>query len=131
MLIFGLTAASSSKVLPIFSEHYAFLTLVAFCRVFRIGQESETFVTRFIINKSVDDRLERMQKHKDRVISTAMDDSTVASKLSAQDVMRLFGEVKFDKKTKKPYIAMDEDERLDAILPPLSDDEGDEIAWRK
>lgn len=72
-----------------------------------------------------------MQKHKEKIIHGALDDRTITSKLSVQEVMRLFGEVMIDKKTKKPFIAMDDDEKLDAILPPLADDEDDHVAWKK
>lgn len=99
------------------------LILQAFCRVWRIGQEDETFVTRFIVNDTVDDRLEQMQKQKEKIVGAAMDDRSITSKLSAQDVMRLFGEVQIDKQTKRPFIALDDDEKLDAILPLVEDDE--------
>ena len=130
-MIFGSIAAWRSKVSKIQGYLSLSLTVQAFCRVFRIGQESETFATRFLINDSVDDKLEQMQKHKRQIIGAAMDDRTVTKKLSVQEVMRLFGEVKFDRKTKKPYIAMDDDEKVDAIVPPLADDVEDSIAWRK
>ena len=91
------------------------LTFQAFCRVFRIGQESETFITRFIIKDSVDEKLQEMQIRKDAIISTAMNDRKALSSLSVEDLMRLFGEVKFDK-NKRPFIAMDDDEKLDSIL---------------
>lgn len=84
-----------------------------------------------MIENSVDDRLEDLQKHKDQIIGAAIDDRSVSSKLSVHELMRLFGEVQVDKKTQRPFIAMDDDERLDAILPPVPDDEDDPIAWRK
>ena len=96
-----------------------------------MGQEDETFVTRFIVNDTVDDRLEQMQKHKEVIVGGAIDDRSVTSKLSLHEVMRLFGEVQFDKRTKKPFIALDDDEKLDAILDPVPEGEEDPIAWRK
>lgn len=66
-----------------------------------------------------------MQQHKEKIVGAALDDRSIVSKLSVQEVMRLFGDVYLDKKTKKPFIAMDDDEKLDAILPPLRDDEED------
>ena len=75
----------------------------------------------------MDDRLEAMQKRKERIIGAAMDDRDVLTKLSATEVMRLFGEVMIDKNTKRPFIAIEDDERLDAILPPPRDDEDDPI----
>ncbi|KAL9102688.1 MAG: hypothetical protein Q9163_002179 [Psora crenata] len=99
----------------------------AFCRVFRIGQQSETFVTRFLVKDTVDERLEEMQEHKKRVIGDALDDRAILSKLSARDIMQLFGDIRINGRTKRPYIAMEDDERLDAILPPLPDEEEDPI----
>ena len=72
-----------------------------------------------------------MQKRKEKIIGGALDDRSITSKLSVQEVMRLFGEVHIDKETKKPFLVMDDDEKLDAILPPLADDKEDHIAWRK
>lgn len=88
---------------------------VAFCRVFRIGQASETWITRFIVLKSADEKLMEMQLKKNALISAAMDDKGAMSRLSVEDVMRLFGEVQFDK-NKKPFIALAANEKLDSIL---------------
>lgn len=52
-----------------------------------------------------------MQEFKDRIVGAAIDDRSVMSKLS-QEVMRLFGDVQFDKKTKRPFIALEDNEKL-------------------
>lgn len=91
------------------------LTNVAFCRVFRIGQKSETWITRFIVQNSADEKLMEMQLKKNALIGAAMDDKDMMSKLTVEEVMRLFGEVRFDK-NQKPFIAMEHNEKLDSIL---------------
>ena len=101
--------------------------LKAFCRLWRIGQEDETFITRFVIRNSIDDKLESMQKHKEKLVGGAIDDKNVTANLSVQEVMQLFGDVQFDKKTKRPFIVLDEDEMLDSIIPPVADDQDDPL----
>lgn len=46
----------------------------AFCRVFRIGQQDETFMTRMCVKETVDERLIEMQKNKQREIDEVMED---------------------------------------------------------
>lgn len=87
----------------------------AFCRVFRIGQKSETWITKFIVEDSADEKLMEMQLKKNALIGAAMDDKEMMFKLTVEEVMRLFGEVRFDK-NKKPFIVMGDDEKLDSIL---------------
>ena len=91
------------------------LTAPAFCRVFRIGQTSETFITRFIVNKSADEKLVEMQMKKNALISQAMDDKSIMSKLTVEDILRLFGEVKLDRND-KPFIDLEDDEKIDRLF---------------
>lgn len=46
----------------------------AFCRVFRIGQKEETFMSRLCVKNTVDDRLLQMQKRKQIEIESVMND---------------------------------------------------------
>ena len=46
----------------------------AFCRVFRIGQQNETFMTRICVKDTVDERLIEMQRAKQKEIDRVMDD---------------------------------------------------------
>lgn len=46
----------------------------AFCRVFRIGQESETFITRLVVRETVDEKNQVMQDEKSKEIEAAIDD---------------------------------------------------------
>ena len=46
----------------------------AFCRVFRIGQKEETFMSRLCVKDTVDERLIQMQERKQTEIEAVMDD---------------------------------------------------------
>ena len=111
----GLNLTMASKVVCIDLWFNSCMEQQAFCRVFRIGQGSETFITRFVVNKSADNKLMEMQLKKNVLIGQAMDDKSVMSKLTVNDILRLFGEVKHDK-NRRPFIHLDEDEKLDTLF---------------
>ena len=111
----GLNLTMASKVVCIDLWFNSCIEQQAFCRVFRIGQESETFITRFVVNKSADGKLVDMQLKKNALIGQAMDDKSVMSKLTINEILRLFGEVKFDK-DRRPFIHLDDDEKLDSLF---------------
>jgi SNF2 family DNA or RNA helicase len=46
----------------------------AFCRVFRIGQNSETYMSRLCVKKTVDARLIAIQERKHKEINGVMED---------------------------------------------------------
>ncbi len=46
----------------------------AFCRVFRIGQQDETFMSRMCVKNTVDERVIEMQTRKQREIDGVMED---------------------------------------------------------
>lgn len=46
----------------------------AFCRVFRIGQKEETYMSRLCVKNTVDQRLVAMQERKKREIDEVMQD---------------------------------------------------------
>lgn len=52
----------------------------AFCRVFRIGQKEETFMSRLCVKDTIDERLIEMQERKQKEIDEVMEDD--GSKLS-------------------------------------------------
>ena len=95
--------------------HEITLTAPAFCRVFSIGQTSETFITRFIVDKPADKKLVEVQMEKNALISQAMDDKSVMSKLTVEDILRLFGEVSLDRNN-KPFVDLEDDEKLDRLF---------------
>jgi SNF2 family DNA or RNA helicase len=46
----------------------------AFCRVFRIGQKAETYMSRLCVKDTVDSRLIAMQERKKKEINEVMED---------------------------------------------------------
>ncbi len=81
--------------------------VTAFCRVHRIGQIHDTYITRFKVEDSVDDRLLAVQERKKQLISAAIDNKTVLSQLSLGELMDLFGPVSY--KDGKPFILVDDE----------------------
>ncbi|KAI4199693.1 MAG: hypothetical protein LQ350_004415 [Teloschistes chrysophthalmus] len=96
----------------------------AFCRVFRIGQQSETFIKRFVVKNTVDERLQQMQKKKAEAIRQAIDDEKMLEALSVQDLMSLFGKVAYDDEH-RPYIRVNDKDDEDENAFVLVDDEGE------
>lgn len=47
----------------------------AFCRVFRIGQKEETFMSRLCVKDTIDSKLVAMQERKQKEIDGVMEDS--------------------------------------------------------
>lgn len=52
----------------------------AFCRVFRIGQKDTTFMTRFCVKNTVDQRLIDMQERKNKEIDEVFEDDGTRTK---------------------------------------------------
>ncbi|KAL8832225.1 MAG: hypothetical protein Q9191_000395 [Dirinaria sp. TL-2023a] len=92
----------------------------AFCRVYRIGQTSETIITRFIVQDTVDEKLIEMQERKREEISKAMDENKILQKMTVQELMELFGPVKTDNDG-APFIYVEEDLDSDSdhLIPEL------------
>ena len=111
----GLNLTMASKVVCIDLWFNSSIEQQAFCRIFRIGQESETFITRVVVNGSADSKLIDMQLRKDALIGQAMDDKSIMSKLTINDILRLFGEISFDKDS-RPFIHLADDEKLDSLF---------------
>ena len=81
----------------------------AFCRVFRFGQTQQTFLTRFCVRNTVDERLIEMQERKQKEIDSVMkeDIAAKAGKLELRDLMRLFGNL-IDDSEGRPFILVDD-----------------------
>jgi len=45
----------------------------AFCRVYRFGQADQTYLTRFCVRRTVDERLIKMQERKQKEIDSVME----------------------------------------------------------
>ena len=84
------------------------LIVEAFARVHRIGQKQETYITRCVVEDTVDERLIEMQEAKREIISTAMDDRSVMANLTLPELLKLFGPVAYDENS-KPFILVDDD----------------------
>ena len=67
----------------------------AFCRIYRIGQDEETCLTRFCVKDTVDEAMLNMQSSKQIEIDDIFDDENNAGskRLSLKDLLRIFGEV--------------------------------------
>ena len=59
----------------------------AYCRVFRLGQDKETEVVRFVAENTVDDKLLAMQRKKCQEINGVMDP---AKQLTHKELLQLF-----------------------------------------
>lgn len=70
----GLNLTMASKVIMIDPWWNQASEQQAFCRVFRIGQEDETFMTRMCVRDTVDERLIEMQQNKQQEIDNVMED---------------------------------------------------------
>lgn len=68
----------------------------AFCRVFRIGQRRETRMTRFVVENTIDAAMMEMKERKEMEIDTVMENPRLKEKLTVEELMRMFGEVRTD-----------------------------------
>lgn len=70
----GLNLTMASKVIMIDPWWNSASEQQAFCRVFRIGQKEETFMSRLCVKDTVDERLVEMQERKEAEIEAIMND---------------------------------------------------------
>lgn len=70
----GLNLTMASKVIIIDPWWNQASEQQAFCRVFRIGQQDETLMSRMCVKGTVDERLLAMQKRKQDEIDEVMED---------------------------------------------------------
>jgi SNF2 family DNA or RNA helicase len=70
----GLNLTMASKVIMIDPWWNSASEQQAFCRVFRIGQREETFMSRLCVKNTIDQRLIEMQEHKQHEIASVMED---------------------------------------------------------
>ncbi|KAI8942436.1 hypothetical protein NX059_000506 [Plenodomus lindquistii] len=103
----GLNLTMASKVIMMDPWWNSASEQQAFCRVFRIGQKEETFMSRICVKNTVDQQLINMQKRKDAEIEAVMEDGgKTKSKMSIRDLMRLFGNLDDDSEG-RPFIMVD------------------------
>ncbi|KAF2273008.1 uncharacterized protein EI97DRAFT_425181 [Westerdykella ornata] len=100
----GLNLTMASRVIMVDPWWNSAAEQQAFCRVFRIGQANPTFMTRFCVRNTVDERIISMQERKQAEIDEIMeDDGTRTKRLKLRDIMRLFGPVSEDSEG-RPFI---------------------------
>ncbi|KAI4704056.1 hypothetical protein J4E81_001120 [Alternaria sp. BMP 2799] len=103
----GLNLTMASKVIMIDPWWNSASEQQAFCRVFRIGQLEETFMSRLCVKNTVDEHLIGMQDRKDKEIAAIMeDDGKTMKKMDTRTLMRLFGNLEEDPDG-KPFIMVD------------------------
>ncbi|KAH7088900.1 SNF2 family N-terminal domain-containing protein [Paraphoma chrysanthemicola] len=103
----GLNLTMASRVIMVDPWWNSASEQQAFCRVFRIGQKEETYMSRLCVKNTVDTRLMDMQERKEKEISEVMeDDGERMKKMSIVDLMRLFGNLDEDAEG-KPFILVD------------------------
>lgn len=71
----GLNLTMASKVIMVDPWWNSASEQQAFCRVFRIGQKEETFMSRLCVKDTIDSKLVAMQERKQKEIDGVMEDS--------------------------------------------------------
>ncbi|KAF1919601.1 SNF2 family N-terminal domain-containing protein [Ampelomyces quisqualis] len=103
----GLNLTMASKVIMIDPWWNTASEQQAFCRVFRIGQKEQTYMSRMCVQNTVDERLIRMQDRKQEEIDGVMEDKDkYLKRMDMRELMRLFGNLREDKEG-RPYILVD------------------------
>jgi SNF2 family DNA or RNA helicase len=69
----GLNLTMAQKVIVVDPWWNSSVEQQAFCRIFRIGQAQETSMTRFVVEKTVDENMVKMQDRKQHEIDQVMD----------------------------------------------------------
>jgi len=135
----GLNLTMASRVITLDPWWNQAVEQQAFCRVFRIGQTKETFMTHFVVKNSIDAAIYALQGSKQEEIDAALDDSKRKERISVKELMGLFGRVTEDEDGKPFIFAHDgkddeceEENGLRRSPPPFvpgreSEDEGDGI----
>ncbi|KAF7189628.1 DNA repair protein rad5 [Pseudocercospora fuligena] len=99
----GLNLTMASRVILIDPWWNSAVEQQAFCRVFRIGQEEETRMTRFVIENSIDAAMMAMKERKEKEIDEVMENPRLKEHLSVEELMEMFGDVRRDENG-KPFI---------------------------
>lgn len=100
----------------------------AFCRVFRIGQEAETSMTRFVVEGTIDEKLIAMQDRKQKEIDHIMGDKGERRDApTMHEMLRLFGQVGRDEEG-RPFVAVEDKDTLPRVDANSEDECDDEWA---
>ncbi|KAK8219371.1 hypothetical protein M8818_001106 [Zalaria obscura] len=120
----GLNLTMANRVICIDPWWNQAIEQQAFCRVFRIGQEKETSMTRLVVRNTVDDYMMRVKDDKQVEIDEVMSDSKRPERMSVKDLMGLFGGSVGEDDEGKPFIFADDHE--DGTERPLGDSEDED-----
>ncbi|KAF2838673.1 hypothetical protein M501DRAFT_1016765 [Patellaria atrata CBS 101060] len=106
----GLNLTMASRVIIMDPWWNKAIEQQAFCRVFRIGQKQETYMTRIVVNNTVDQNLLKMQETKQIEIDKVMEDGGTAESILIEDLLRLFGPTRTIK-SGQPFILVEDPEQ--------------------
>ncbi|KAF2816286.1 uncharacterized protein BDZ99DRAFT_433386 [Mytilinidion resinicola] len=119
----GLNLTMASRVIVVDPWWNHAIEQQAFCRVFRYGQESKTYMTRFCVRNTVDEKLINMQERKTAEIDEVMeDDGKTMKKLGMRDLLRLFGPVR-EAEDGTPFILVDDPQNNGCVDPEYEDED--------
>lgn len=88
----GLNLTAANKVIIIDLWWNQFVETQAFCRVYRIGQDRDIEMVRFVVKDSVDEDIISMQERKNEEIDRAIDSKYRPGRLTANELLLLFAE---------------------------------------
>lgn len=123
----GLNLTMASRVICFDPWWNAAVEQQAFCRVFRIGQQKETRMTRFVVKNTIDAAMMQMKERKQVEIDEVMDDSKRNEKLTVEDLMRLFGNVGQDGEGRSFIFAEGDDEDEHLRLPNIDSEDEEQM----
>jgi SNF2 family DNA or RNA helicase len=86
----GLNLTMASKVIILDLWFNSSVEAQAYCRAFRIGQESVVDVLRFVVKDSIDEDLIKMQERKDIEVNDAIGPENLKKRCTIQDLIELF-----------------------------------------
>ncbi|KAK6392827.1 hypothetical protein LTR65_002908 [Meristemomyces frigidus] len=118
----GLNLTMASRVICLDPWWNSAVEQQAFCRVFRIGQQKETRMTRFVVKNTIDAAMMAMKERKQIDIDEVMDDGKRKHAPDVHDLMRLFGATGIDGDG-RPFIFAEGGDQYDGLV---DDDEEDE-----
>jgi SNF2 family DNA or RNA helicase len=86
----GLNLTAANRVIIIDLWWNQFVETQAFCRVYRIGQDRDVEMVRFVVKDSVDEDIISMQERKNDEIDQAIDSKYRPGRLTTKELLQLF-----------------------------------------
>lgn len=110
----GLNLTMASKVIILDLWFNSSVEAQAYCRVFRLGQQKEVEVIRFVVKDSIDEDLIRMQERKDAEIDSAIGQGSLQKRATITQLLTLFGNLSEDD---DDHFILVEDDYIDDDVP--------------